>query len=111
MNLTVKIEKFNFGEEETAISGVDLFKGAKVSGLRTDHPLFGKTGGVQVSDVEIGSLAWHAGLREDDVIVSANQIPVRTPDELERAARKKDKNKGLLLNIRRGNSALFIVMR
>lgn len=111
LSLGVKIEKFDLGGEGAEISGVSLFKGARVSALHADHPLSGKVEGVQVTDVENGSPAWRAGLQKDDVIVSANQTAVKTPEELEKAAQGADKGKGLLLNIRRGEGALFIVVK
>lgn len=109
--VTVKVEKFDFGGEATEISGIDVFKGAKLSGLRADHPLFGKVEGVQIIAVEEATPAARAGLREDDIIVSVNQISVKTPEDLENVSKTFDKNKGLLLNIRRGNSALFLVLK
>ena len=64
--------------------------------------------GVVVLESEPGSAAWNAGLREGDVIVSANRQRVRTVDELRQAIRGSD---ALLLNIRRGSGALFLLLR
>ncbi len=64
--------------------------------------------GVLVKDVRPGSPAWRAGLRSDDIIVMANRRRVRSMAELERALRGK---RQLLLNIRRGDGALFILIR
>ena len=60
-------------------------------------------------EVERGSPAWSAGLRADDIIVSINQRPVASMDAV--AAAVKRNPDSLLLNIRRGNGALFIVIR
>jgi S1-C subfamily serine protease len=62
-----------------------------------------------VADIEPGSQAWSAGLRKDDVIVSVNRITVRNVDEM-RAALTASPN-GILMNIRRGNGALFLAIR
>ena len=60
-------------------------------------------------DVAPGSPAAAAGLRKGDVIVSANRQPVTNLEELQKAA--QGSGRGLLLNIRRGNGALFILMQ
>ena len=65
--------------------------------------------GVSVLEVERGSPAWSAGLRPGDIIVSINQVPIATPDEFRVVAQHNPNN--LLLNIRRGNGALFIAIR
>lgn len=83
--------------------------GATIGQIADNHPLFGEVDGVSVLDVERGSAAWSAGLRPGDIIVSINQVPVSTPDEFRTAAQRSPNN--LLLNIRRGSSALFIVIR
>ncbi len=83
--------------------------GATIGPIVDNHPLFGEVDGVSVLEVEHGSAAWSAGLRPADVIVSINQIPVATVDEFRAAAQRNPNN--LLLNIRRGNGALFIVIQ
>ena len=65
--------------------------------------------GVQIVDIEVGSKAWRSGLRKGDIIVSANQQPVKNIDGLREAV--KSRNDSLLLNIRRQDSALFILIR
>ena len=50
-----------------------------------------------------------AGLREEDIIVSANRRPVNTIDDLRAAVRLNPK--ALLMNIKRGDGALFLVIR
>ena len=84
-------------------------EGAALGPIEPDHPLAGRVQGVEVLDVARGSPAWRAGLRPGDIIVSANRMPVRDLDELRQALRE---SRGpLLLNIRRGEGALFIVIR
>lgn len=64
--------------------------------------------GVEVISVEQGSPAWVAGLRKGDVIVSVNRRRVQTPQDVEHALGSG--GGGVLLNIRRGNGALFITI-
>lgn len=87
------------GKRGGMTSDIGLLKGAEF----TAHEA-----GVEVTHVERGSPAFMAGLREGDIVLSVNQERVSTPDELFRAARKKDR--GILMNIRRGDAALYIVI-
>ena len=83
--------------------------GASLGGIREDHPLFGRIEGVQVHEVEPGSPASRAGLRAGDIIVSVNRRSVKDMQDLREAA-KRSAN-GLLLNVRRGNGALFLLLK
>jgi serine protease Do/serine protease DegQ len=65
--------------------------------------------GVVVLEVEPGSRAWHSGLREQDVILSINRVRIQSLEDVEKAVALN--SSGLLLNIRRGKSALFLVIR
>ena len=83
--------------------------GALLGPVSDNHPLVGQIDGVQVLQVERGSPAWSAGLRVDDIIVSVNQLPVSSMNDVVAAARRNAD--AILLNIRRGNGALFVVIR
>jgi Do/DeqQ family serine protease len=83
--------------------------GAILGNLDDKHPL-AESGGVEVLDVERNSKAWNAGLRKGDVIVSVNRQPVASLMELSAITRAVG-DSGLLLNIQRGNGALFVVIR
>lgn len=96
-------------EEVKAGKIAERLSGAELGTIGSGHPLFGEVEGVEVLRVEKGSPAWFAGLREGDIIVSVNREPVRNLEEL-RAAVKASKSE-LLLNVRRGDSALFIVIQ
>jgi Do/DeqQ family serine protease len=65
--------------------------------------------GVQVQQIESGSPAAQAGLRPGDIIVSVNRQPVRNFQEFQNAVRAVEAP--LLLNVRRGDSAFFILIR
>lgn len=107
-NFDVKVGKVEDMELAQEAGSVELLKGARFSSIPETHPLHGKIKGVYVSDIEYGSASWRSGLQEGDIILSVNRQEVRTVDELVNAA--KNKEKGILLNIRRGNAALFIVI-
>lgn len=64
--------------------------------------------GVVVSSVEKGSVAWDHGVRANDVIVSANRKSVRDLESFRKAITGKDV---LMLNIVRGNGALFLLLQ
>lgn len=83
--------------------------GATLTPIEEGSPLYRRVEGMIVTDVEPNSRAWAAALRKGDIIISINRQPVRTTEELERAIKVSDKR--LLLNIRRGNSSMFIVIQ
>jgi Do/DeqQ family serine protease len=83
-------------------------EGAKFGNITEGNPLYGRIEGVLVVDVEAGSPAWRAGLRKGDILVSANRKTIKNLAELEKAARGSDT---LLLNILRGNMALFLYLQ
>lgn len=87
---------------------IDLLSGASFSDMTSAHPLYEKVQGVLVTKVKPGSQAWSSGLREEDIIVSVNKQKVSSIAELKKAVSlKKD---GILLNVRRGNAALYIII-
>src|SRR5690606_18581805 len=84
-------------------------RGATFGPIPEGSPLRGRVQGVLVQDVQPGSPAAEAGLRPGAVITSGNRQPVRNLEEFQKAA---GATKGaLLLNIRRGNSALFLLVQ
>ena len=108
LTLTAVIEA---PKEATVRGGLldERLAGAVFGPIPEDSPFHGRVEGVMVRAVEVGSPAWRAGLREKDVVVSVNRRPV--PD-LERFRREVRRARGsLLLNVRRGDGALFILLR
>jgi S1-C subfamily serine protease len=65
--------------------------------------------GVRAVEVAQTSLAWRAGLREGDLIISVNKQPIYSLKDVEHAVDEDDVM--LLLNVVRGNTGLFIVIR
>ncbi|MBF0382693.1 MAG: DegQ family serine endoprotease [Magnetococcales bacterium] len=68
-----------------------------------------KNDGVKVMSVKYSSLAWQAGLREKDIILSVNRIRVSSFEELKSAV-SKDRRQ-MLINIQRGDERLFMLVR
>lgn len=82
--------------------------GAVLADIEEDSRLYGHIQGVLLAEVERGSPAWGAGLRSGDVITSVNRKEIKSV-----AAMRKlmNKSRSLLLNIRRGNGALFLYLQ
>lgn len=84
-------------------------EGSEFGEIEQGSPLYGHVEGVLVADVQPSSPAWSAGLRKDDIVVSANRVAVKSLDDLEHAAKRS--NRGILLNIQRGDAALFLLVQ
>lgn len=69
----------------------------------------GELAGVRVTEVEVRSPAWKAGLRKNDLIVSINRERVKNIDDVRQVVSKH--SAGVLLQIKRGDSALFLAIR
>ncbi len=85
------------------------FEGALLGAITKSSSWHGKVAGVLVYDVSANSAAWLAGLRKGDVIVSVNRQGVTTRTEMVDAI--KISPDSILLNIRRGNRALFTIVQ
>ncbi|MBE0509136.1 MAG: DegQ family serine endoprotease [Chromatiales bacterium] len=81
--------------------------GALLANLR-EQTVRGTVQGVAVVGVQPGSPALRAGLREGDIIAQANRQPISDLDSLRAAVKPRE---GLLLNIRRGNGAMFLMLQ
>lgn len=69
-----------------------------------------KNQGVLVLKVTKASPAWQSGLRENDLIIAINRQSIHSINDLKKLAKNKT-NKSIALNIHRGDSALFLVLR
>ena len=65
--------------------------------------------GVRVTEVQRDSSAWKEGLRKNDLIVAINRQRVKSLEDVKQIV-SGDSSK-LLLQIQRGSSALFLVIR
>jgi serine protease Do len=70
-----------------------------------------KREGVIITEVEPGSQAEEAGLRPGDIIEELNRTPVRTLAEYNRQIGKLKKDENLLLLVRRGDNAIWVVLK
>jgi len=84
-------------------------EGTVFSRIEEGSPLYGQIDGVLVIEATANSRAWRAGLRKGDVIVSANRYAVSDFTSLTEAL--KQSRRGILLNVVRGSSALFILVQ
>ncbi|MGQ4276656.1 DegQ family serine endoprotease [Pseudidiomarina sp. E22-M8] len=90
--------------EETAVVAANLHPALEGATLAANDG-----GGVLITDLVEGSMAARYGLRKDDVIMAVNRQSVASVSELRTAL---DSARGVVaLNIRRGNSSLYLVLR
>lgn len=90
--------------EEKPLSGM------KLGAIPQDNPHYGKQKGVYVMQVEPGSAADEAGIREGDIIISADRVVVSTPSELAQILLKQKKGTPLLLLVERGDSTVYVAL-
>jgi serine protease Do/serine protease DegQ len=83
--------------------------GASFGEIDESSPLYGRIAGVIVEDIKANSPAQRGGLRPGDVVVAVNRRAVTSLGELRQSV---DPDGGrVLLNIQRGQMALFIVLQ
>ncbi len=98
------VDKVGGGKLDPRLAGAefsDIEQGAELS--KEDVQ------GVVITSVEARSPAASAGLRPGDIITSVNRRPVKNLSEIKATFRKRSDS--LLINIRRGNMALFVLLR
>ncbi len=97
--------------ESTAADGPNnpLLAGATFGAIDPRHPLHGRVRGVMVYELERGSPAWRAGLREGDVITSVNKQPIAALQPFLDIVTATEGP--LLLQVRRGNGVAFMVIK
>ncbi|MGL5335224.1 MAG: PDZ domain-containing protein, partial [Enterovibrio sp.] len=66
--------------------------------------------GVRINQVQKGSLASRYGLKENDIIIELNRVPIKNIDELRKQI-NATKNSILALQVVRGNTNLYLVIR
>jgi len=84
-------------------------QGATFSNITESSPLYGRLQGAQVTGVEQGSNAARYNLRTGDVIIAVNRQEVKSVEDLRRLAGPDQPQ--LLVHLRRGGGAMFIVIR
>ena len=86
-----------------------LLGGARLSEIPRQHPLHGRIEALLVDEVAPATYAAQVGLRSGDLILSINRQRVTELSDLRPAIERSPRE--LLLNIRRGNRAFFLVVR
>ncbi len=98
---------------DQAASGSSLrnprLEGARFGEIPERSPAYGEVEGVLILEVKRGSRAWQNGLREGDIVLSVNQVPVSNLQEFLIQVNKIQS--AVLLHVLRGTSAAFIVAR
>lgn len=89
---------------------VPQLAGAQLRDIQEGMPEFGRIEGVLVSQIAPNSPASQTGLQPGDLLVSANKIPIKNTQALAQAAKQRG-DAGLLLNVRRGSSSMFLLIR
>jgi serine protease Do/serine protease DegQ len=105
--LTAVIQQIEVATMDGSEIGYRL-AGAKIGEIRETDIRRGLIQYLQVVEIEPGSAGWNTGLRKDDIIHSINKIVVTTFEEAHAATRD---SRVLLLNIRRGNQALYVLLK
>jgi len=83
--------------------------GAIFSEIPAESPLHGRVKGIFVHGIKQGAPAITAGLEPGDIIVSVNRRTVGNLQEIQQVLRGKQGQ--LLMNIQRGNTAFFLLVR
>ncbi len=119
---TVELEVIRGGERQLLRAEIQPMKVVTLDGSEFSRHLAGAQIGeihqsdlrrglqayLQVQQVEPGSSAWNAGLREGDILYSINKQRVASFDDAFAAARS---SRYLLLNIQRGEQAMYILLK
>ncbi len=107
--LTVRVGEARDDALATAMEVPPALEGATLRDLEQGDPAHGRIEGVIAAEVAPGSRAARSGMRPGDVIVALNRRRVRNAEELQNALDQA--GQVLALNIVRGDSQLFIVIR
>ncbi len=82
--------------------------GASIGEIKETDIKKGKLEYLQVMDIVVGSQAWNAGLRKGDIIYSINKQNVGSFEEAFAATKR---SRSLLMNIQRGDQALYLLLK
>lgn len=107
---TIKIKMTDPRTHSTVLSRINKhFSGMEVAPIHEIIATHGETVGLEILQVNYGSAAWRAGLRNGDIITQVNHQDIASIKDLQKAALvQKDL---LLLRVLRGPNASFIIIR
>lgn len=104
-DVKVKLEKAPEKQEIAAIEDRQTLEGASFV-----NPDAGESvKGVIVAQVQRGSAAYQAGLRDRDIVSAVNRKAVKNVDEFEKAL--KDGGRQVALSVKRGDEDLFLIIQ
>ena len=108
MQITASVSE----QTETVAHATDIrnrrLAGVTAGDIPKGTPEYGHIEGVMVFKVERDSHAWRSGLRDGDIIISVNRVPVTDVKGFLKLVNKL--RSGILLQVQRGDMALFIMM-
>ena len=84
--------------------------GLTLSPIPQDNKNYGKVNGLYVANVDMGSDADEAGVQQGDIITSVDHKPVASPQDLAKVVQAEPSNKPSLLQVRRGDSSVFVAI-
>jgi len=105
--INVMVSDIRQFEQQLQATNPFLF-GLALGNFEQDAPPNGMVQGVQVRGVLENTSGFRAGLKPGDVIISANRKPVTKIESLQQIA--KSSQKQLLLQVLRGDGALFVLL-
>ena len=84
--------------------------GLTLSPIPQDNKNFGKVNGLYVANVDRGSDADEAGVQQGDIITGVDHKPVTSPQDLAKFVQAEAASKPSLLQVRRGDSSVFVAI-
>ena len=108
VNLTVVIQAIEIPIVEGSRWNEKL-AGAKIGEIHESSSQRGMISYLQVIEVERDSNAWEAGIRKGDILYSINKQLIRNHDEAFEAI--ESNQRGMILNIQRGELELYLLIK
>ena len=84
-------------------------QGIIFSEILENMPEYGKINGIKITKMRKDSVAFSAGIRPNDIILSINNIPVQKIQDLEIVAGKNDSE--IVVHVQRQNRTAFILLK
>ncbi len=84
--------------------------GLTLSPIPQDNKNYGKVNGLYVANVDNGSDADEAGVQPGDIITSVDNKPVASAQDLAKVVQNENPNKPSLLQVRRGDSSVYVAL-